>query len=128
MAQPAPDPAPVPRRPPAPARAPAIDPQGWQSTRPLPPRWVPGARVRYAVSFSNELFDSPPGPWTGWIALTDRFLPTLTAIPTHDRSAPGRIVHRQFHLPGEDDPRPPEIAGRLGFHEIQATVFVDRKR
>lgn len=122
-----PDPAPVPPSAPVPTAAPSIAKHGWQTQQPRPPRWVEGNQVRYAVKFFNELSDSPLGPWSDWVTLGDHFLPTLEKIPTLDRRAPGRIIYRQFWFKKEKDPRTPEAVGRLGYHEIKTTVFVDRK-
>ena len=81
----------------APRTAPRLDPDGWRRTQPIPPNWVDGNRVRYAVSFVNGLDESDTGPWTPWITLRGKYFPTLRDVPV-DRTGRARARHvfRQF--------------------------------
>lgn len=78
-------------------RAPAIDPNGWNSTTPQFPNWVNGNKVRYAVAFANSGGAVGIGPWSAWTTLAGQFQPTLSNIPIdHLGKATERRIYRQF--------------------------------
>lgn len=80
-----------------PTAAPAVSPTGWQSQQSVPPNWVAGAQVRYAVSFVAQLYESNPGPWGAWTTVAaNQAFPTLTGVPTGPAGTLMRRVYRQF--------------------------------
>ncbi len=80
-----------------PSSAPAISPTGWQSNQSVPPDWVSGAQVRYAVSLLTNLYESNPGPWCTYITVgPNQAYPTVTNIPTGPAGAIGRRIYREF--------------------------------
>lgn len=80
-----------------PGAGPVVSPNGWQSQQSVPPNWVAGAQVRYAVSFVTDLYESNPGPWgaTATVAANQAF-PTLTGLPTGPAGTLMRRIYRQF--------------------------------
>lgn len=89
-----------------PASAPDFDPGNW-SGGPESKNWVPGYKVRYAVSFYTAGGETPMGPWwhpTHWPGSDadgyygDRWAyPLLTNIPIDPtNTATGRRIYRQF--------------------------------
>jgi hypothetical protein len=79
-----------------PTAAPQISQNGWQSTQPIPPNWVNGNQVRYAVSFASLMFESIPGPSCTYFTLNNAFQPTLTGLPTGPAGVVTRNVYREF--------------------------------
>lgn len=112
-------PAPPPSHVAPPTGRPRIDPDGWQSRTPVPPRWKNGARLRYAVSFVRALDESDLGPWTDRIVLKDQFFPTLKEIPV---DATGRATARRIFRQFNDDLF--ELVGEIP--DNTTTTFVDR--
>jgi hypothetical protein len=105
---------------PAPTGRPAFDPQGWRSTTPVPPNWVAGKRLRYAVSFFRDHEESDLGPWSDQVTLKDRFFPTLIGIPVDASGrAKGRRIWRQL------DSAQFELVGEIP--DNTATIFIDKK-
>jgi hypothetical protein len=78
-----------------PTAAPELDPVGWQSKEPIPPDWVSGNQVRYAVSFASLAFESTLGPSSSYITLQDKFEPRLR-VPTGPAGVHMRRIYRQF--------------------------------
>jgi hypothetical protein len=79
-----------------PTTSPAVDPNGWKSNHSVPPNWENGARVRYAVSFVAEVYESDPGPWCGYVTVMDQAYPALTGIALGPAGTLGRRIYRQF--------------------------------
>jgi hypothetical protein len=80
-----------------PAAAPLISPNGWQLNHSVPPNWVSGAQVRYAVSFVLNLYESNPGPWSAYVTVgADQAFPTVTNIPIGPAGTVGRRIYREF--------------------------------
>jgi hypothetical protein len=79
-----------------PNTAPALSTTGWQSSQAVPPNWINGNQVRYAVSFLTLLYESNPGPWGTWVTIQNQAFPTLTGIPTGSAGTVGRRIYRQF--------------------------------
>jgi hypothetical protein len=79
-----------------PTVAPAISPNGWQSTQPIPPNWVNGNQVRYYVSFASLTFESTLGPASAYVVLNNQFEPTLTGIPIGPAGVAARNIYREF--------------------------------
>ncbi len=79
----------------APTAAPEFDELGWQSKEPIPPDWVSGNQVRYAVSFASEEFESTLGPASPYSTLQDKFEPRLR-VPTGPAGVHVRRIYRQF--------------------------------
>jgi hypothetical protein len=84
-----------------PASAPVI--AGWNSAVQVPPDWLAGNSVRYAVSFlvlaTGE--ESDLGPWSGWAALDGGYEATLASVPVDaEKIATARRVYRQFAIAG----------------------------
>lgn len=80
-----------------PKTAPAI--VRWTSTRPDPPVWVDGRKVRYAVTFWNQvhnaLNESRLGPWNAYTTLAGQFQPELEIPVDSSSKATGRRIYRQ---------------------------------
>ncbi|NJL50217.1 MAG: hypothetical protein HC909_00320 [Blastochloris sp.] len=109
--------------------APVIDPDGWRRNQPLPPNWVDGNRVRYAVSFARDLDESDTGPWSVWIVLRGQYFPTLRNVPVDPSGrAKKRCVFRQIAFP---DGRGGYTFGEYVFvgelADNTTTTFVDEK-
>lgn len=80
-----------------PTTAPAISASGWQSAQSVPPNWVSGAQVHYAVSFLTSLYQSDLGPWCAYLTVgPNQAYPTLTGVPTGPAGTLARGVYRQF--------------------------------
>ena len=80
-----------------PSTAPAVDSEGWQSTLSDRPDWIGVTRVRYAVSFVTQFYESDPGPWCEYVNVgSDQTCPTLTGIPIGPNGTLGRRIFRQF--------------------------------
>ena len=80
-----------------PTAAPSISPTGWQAAHPVPPHWVSGAQVRYAVSFVANLYESDPGPWAAFTTVgANQAFPTLTGVPTGPAGTLMRRIYREF--------------------------------
>lgn len=79
-----------------PTTAPVVDPNGWQANQSVPPNWVSGAQVRYAVSFLTSLYESDPGPWCAYVTVANQAYPTLTGVPTGPAGTLSRKIYRQF--------------------------------
>jgi hypothetical protein len=79
-----------------PRDAPVIGANGWQSTVPIPPNWVNGNQVRYAVSFVSPDYESTTGPSCAYFTLNNAFQPTLTGLPLGPAGTVSRNVYREF--------------------------------
>ncbi len=79
-----------------PATAPDVDPHGWQVSHAVPPNWVMGSQVRYAVSFVSQLYESEPGVWCNYVTVMDQAYPTLTGVPLGPAATRSRKIYRQF--------------------------------
>lgn len=105
-----------------PTTAPAIQPNGWQSTTSSPP-WVAGAQVRYAVSFTtgqvpSNGYESEPGPWSPYVTVAaNQAVPTLT-VPLGPAGTAYRYIYRQFS--GQSY----SFVGSVG--DNTTTTFIDR--
>jgi hypothetical protein len=65
-----------------PTTAPTVSPNGWQSGQSVPPSWVQGQQVRYAVSILNSLYESNIGPWGAFTVVgANQAYPTLNGVP-----------------------------------------------
>jgi hypothetical protein len=63
----------------------------------VPPNWVAGAQVRYAVSFVAAQYESAPGPWSATVAVAaNQAFPTPTGVPTGPAGTLMRRVYREF--------------------------------
>lgn len=80
----------------APTTAPQINADVWHSNQPVPPRWVPGAQVRYCVSFTSDEFESVIGPLCAYMTLAKQFMPQVANIPVGPAGVTGRRLYRQF--------------------------------
>jgi hypothetical protein len=80
----------------APDTAPAISPNGWGSTNPIPPNWVAGNQVRYFVSVFTANFESSLSPACPWYTLSNQFQPTVVNVPTGPGDTIGRRIYREF--------------------------------
>jgi hypothetical protein len=100
-----------------PAAAPQISPSGWQSTVAIPPNWVNGNQVRYAVSFVSRTFESDLGPSGAYATLNNAFQPTLTGLPTGPDGVTARNIYRGFAN------RPVTYCGTVS--DNTTTTFVD---
>lgn len=101
-----------------PASAPSIS--SWTQSSSVPPNWVSGNTVRYAVSFTNAdgMWESATGPWAAYATIADEAFPTLDDIPTDPTgTATGRNIWRQF---GTD---PLTFVGSIG--DNVTTTFTD---
>jgi hypothetical protein len=98
----------------------AFYPNGWQSTSPIRPNWIPGNAVRYSVSFVDGLNETAHGAWCPYYRLSNKFKPTLTNIPIDPtNTAKARNVYRQFRN------QPYSFVGTI--RDNTTTVFVDDK-
>jgi hypothetical protein len=80
-----------------PTTAPVVSSSGWQSNKSVPPNWVQGAQVRYAVSIVNNLYESNIGPWgTFTVVGANQAFPTLTGLPVGPAGTLIRRIYRQF--------------------------------
>ena len=80
-----------------PTTAPAVSPSGWQSSQSVPPNWVKGARVRYAVSMVSNLYESDIGPWGAFTVVgANQAYPTLNGVPVGPAGIQKRRIYRQF--------------------------------
>lgn len=78
-----------------PATGPVIS--GWHGAQSVPPNWVAGAQVRYAVSFVAAQYESAPGPWSATVAVAaNQAFPMLTGVPTGPAGTLMRRVYREF--------------------------------
>jgi hypothetical protein len=79
------------------------DPTRWAQRVPIG-KWVPGYRVRYAVTFVNAAgSETDRGPWTPWFSHEPYALPLLFNIPIDASGrAVKRKVYRQFYDAVED--------------------------
>jgi hypothetical protein len=109
----------------APTTAPKVDhgAGSWKAKTPQGSSWVKGAKVRYAVTFSNPSGSSAQGPWSGWIEIGDDAFPTVVDVPTDPLNlATVRKVHRQFTSPSG-------VVGPVGIAKMiqddQTKSFVD---
>jgi hypothetical protein len=68
--------------------------------------WRQRLRVRYRVSFYNEVGETPKGPWSRWIKLwSDTYLyaaPKLKIPLDPHETATGRRLYRQFEQKDEE--------------------------
>jgi hypothetical protein len=79
----------------APATAPAI--VAWSANQSVPPRWMAGAAVSYAVSFVGKLYESAAGPWSAGATVgANQAYPTLDAVPTGPAGTVARRLYRRF--------------------------------
>lgn len=75
----------------------AVGVTGWTQQQQVPPNWVNGNSVRYAVSFGNGQFESDFGPWSNWFSIQNEAFPLLGAVPTDPTGvATARYIWRQF--------------------------------
>jgi len=80
-----------------PTTAPTVSPNGWQSGQSVPPNWVQGQQVRYAVSILNNLYESNIGPWGAFTVVgANQAYPTLNGVPVGPAGILKRRIYRQF--------------------------------
>jgi hypothetical protein len=107
-----------------PTGSPAVSPSGWQSNQSVPPNWVAGAQVRYAVSVVNNLYESDIGPWPPGGAFTtvaaNQAYPTLTGVPVGPAGTVARRIYRQFIN------TPETYVGQIA--DNTTTTFIDTMR
>jgi hypothetical protein len=96
------DPPPPASYPPPPATAPSITPDSWQKNS-MPPNWVEGARVRYAMSFlagpdrGDPRYESDLGPWSPYVTVgANQSFPELGNLPVGPPTTIERFIYRQF--------------------------------
>lgn len=84
------DPDPPQDYPQPPTRAPVV-------SSPVLPHGETGIVVRYAASFVNELYESDPGPWGGFVAVRpiDSYV-TLVDVPIGPDKTTSRRIYRQL--------------------------------
>jgi hypothetical protein len=78
-----------------PATAPAV--VAWTSHESVPPHWLAGGTVSYAVSFVGRQYESAAGPWGAAATIgAKQAYPTLNAIPTGPAGTLARRIYRRF--------------------------------